>query len=115
MRNSQNLSATNKKLIALYAAFVILFAVAFGFHKGYHTPVTLMALLGAAIPFLATSSFFAWQGKAHLEEHYSDDSFLQVIHQILSKLWWALGLACGASVLALLWVFLQYRSGNLIV
>jgi hypothetical protein len=73
----------------------------------------LLVCIAIAIPFLGVSSFYSWLGKEHLAASYSDDFFLDRIRYILERLWMMLGFACGGTALIFLWLFLQYRSGNL--
>ena len=107
------LSATSKKMFAIYLAVAIPFGAALLYYKYTHTFNALLICVALAVPFLGVSSFYSWLGKEHLGRNYSDDFFLNRIHYILERLWIALGISCGGAVLIFLWLFLQYRSGNL--
>lgn len=106
------LSATSKKMFAIYLAVAIPFGAALLYYKYTHTFNALLICIALAVPFLGVSSFYSWLGKEHLG-NYPDDFFLNRIRYILERLWIALGISCGGAVLIFLWLFLQYRSGNL--
>lgn len=113
MKKASKLSATSKKLFAAYLAVAIPFGASFLYYKYNPTFDALLVCMAIAIPFLGVSSFYSWLGKEHLETNYPDDFFLKRIHYILQRLWMMLGVACGGVALIFLWLFLQYRSGNL--
>lgn len=112
-KKRSKLSAKSKKMFAVYLAVAIPFGASFLYYKYNSTFDALLVCMAIAIPFLGVSSFYSWLGKEHLETNYSDDFFLNRIRYILERLWMMLGIACGGAALIFLWLFLQYRSGNL--
>ena len=101
-----------KKLFAVYMVTVAAFGGALIYHFVKDSITSVLLCLATAVPFLGLSSLYAWLGKEHVEIAYRNETFSELVRYRLWLIWTAMGFACVGATLMFLWLYLQYKSGN---
>ena len=112
MKQTFQFMAKRKKLFAVYMAAVAAFIGALIYYYVKPSFDAVLLCLATAVPFSGLSSLYAWLGKEHVEIAYRNETFSELVRYRLWLIWTTMGFACVGATLMFLWLYLQYKSGN---
>ena len=113
MKRALQFMVKRKKLFAVYMAAVAVFGGALIYYFVKPSFDATLVCLATAVPVSGLSSVYAWLGKEHVEIAYRNEKSAEWLAYRLRNIWHGMGIVCAWAVLAFLWMYLQYKSGNI--